>query len=442
MLFIQIVFIIICCLITKSIPNSVVRKIMLFFELLYSLQIVLAIIDPLQVHPIGLSTILMFNLQLLFFPLGARAFMNNNVKRVAIAQNNELRYIEVNSVLFYIQIVVFLITLYNYNRMQAYMGTLDGLTNLSREYYYSGFYSGAELMLNSFLDGYRLISVYLLYQLLFFRKRKLSTKEIIFIVLGVATLVLSSMTSMGRAVILKLAILLILVYFLSQERAKEKTKTIKRSALIILVISAAVIVGTTLIRFNYVADEAGDIIKESYYELLIEPFIEYFYVPIQAFDFGKDTILNFNVPFMGGAELAGIIDFLMTPLVVLDHAIGDYTINNIIGARMTPQFFFETGQGWNALFTGASNYYIDLGWFGFIVFPFLHGFLLALFTIKSRYSTVALLLLVFLFDCSFSHLTSSGIQSMRTAFYFIWVFLIIRLSRSYTKESITLNRAT
>ena len=116
---------------------------------------------------------------------------------------------------------------------------------------------------------------------------------------------------MGRGVIIKLAVILVFVYILGKERAPERISRIKKSAIFVIAIAAVVVVATTLIRFNSVMNEAGDVIKENYAQLFLQPFVEYFYVPIQAFDYGFEHIFHYGFPFVVAADLAGIIDFFL-----------------------------------------------------------------------------------------------------------------------------------
>ena len=167
-----------------------------------------------------------------------------------------------------------------------------------------------------------------------------------------------------------------------------------RPVAIVLIGVVVVLIGSaTLARFNL---EESDILLDNLDEFLYKPFATYFYVPVCAFDYGKDHVFGSLVPMFGAADLAAPIDLLLTPIRFFDQSIE--SINNTLGAKMSPQFFFPSGNKWNALFTGASNYYIDFGYLGFIIFPLLHGYILASVEIKSRHSGAWFVVLLFFFS--------------------------------------------
>ena len=178
---------------------------------------------------------------------------------------------------------------------------------------------------------------------------------------------------------------------------------------------------TTMLRANLTEidnNEIGD--------LFVKPFAIYFYAPVLAFDYGKDTILNYGHLYCGGAVFAGFWDFLITPFVVLDHSFMDLSMNGVLGSRMTPYFTFPHGQTWNALFTGCSNYYIDFWYFGFIIYPFLHGYVMGKLVYLMKRHLGIFILLSYFFFCSYKHIVSLGIQSMEVVFVIIWIIVSLK----------------
>lgn len=428
MLLIQFFIIFLCILGVRSLRDREVSVIILFFLIAYSLQLVFAEIDPFNIHTIDIVTIFFFNLQLIFFSAGAIYATRNNNIQLQKQTRETLPVININIWMLLFQLGVFLYAIYNYRRMQAFIGSQGGLTHLVRDYYYNEFFTGAGNFLNLFCEAFKLISLYFVFSILSKEKKQIKKKEVVFIIMSLLTYVLQSLTSMARGDMAALILVLLLFYFLSNKRAPESAKRLKRYFVIFVPAVFVIVAIATLYRFNAIIDGAANVTDiDNEGEMFLRPILIYFYGPILAFDYAKDSILHFDWWFFGAADLAGFIDFLLMPFIYLDHSLGSISINNIIGARMTPQFSFPSGTTWNALFTGASNYYLDFGFLGFIVFPFLHGLILSRLIQKSRVSSISMLLLVFLFFSSFYHLTSSYIQSYRIVFFLIWIFIIYRI---------------
>ena len=429
MLLIQLFIIIICIIGVCSIRDKEIKYIILFFLIAYSVQLVLAEIDPYNIQKIDYKTILYFNLQIIFFSIGALCAVNKKRPNIQHQVKNTLPSVKINWFIFLTQVAVFLFTLYQYRRMQAYISSLGGITSSVRDYYYTGFLTGVETYITLCCEAFKLISLFFVFSIITKGRRQITKKEIAFIVMSILTYVLQSLTSMARGDMAAILLVLVLFYFLSINRDPSSAKKLKKYFIIILPIVFVVVAIATFYRGNMFINGAANVAEiDNESELFLQPIIQYFYTPILAFDYAKDSILYFNSWFFGAADFAGFIDFLMIPFVYLDHSLDAYCVNSIVGARMTPTFSFPSGTSWNALFTGASNYYLDFGFLGFIIFPFFHGFLLSRFAYKSRSSSISMLLLVYLFFASFYHLTSSYIQSPRVVFYLIWMYVIYRLN--------------
>ena len=302
------------------------------------------------------------------------------------------------------------------------------MSNEARSYFFSDFYSSyTELLLNQVLDSFVFVSYFFAFGLLFFAK-KFSIKELYIIISTLAIVTLNTLTSFGRNVVFQLLVAFIMFFLLSRHFDKISFKKRAIPVLIVFVsLVGIVLVATTVVRAN-LGDVGG--LEGELDELLFRPFIEYFYVPVCAFEYGSQHIFNDIVPMLGAADLAAPIDVLLTPIRIFDHSI--YSPNEILGIRMSPVFNFpNSGLQWNALFTGASNYYIDFGFLGFIFFPFIHGFLFPYLGYRGRRRGSWFLIFFSLFLCSFTHLTCSGIQSMSIVFFVVWV-IFIRKTRAVT----------
>lgn len=398
--------------------NGFLQKTVMFFVALYGFQLVLAIADPYGYYRIRPSTILFFNMQIIFLLLGV-SIGTNKYGRLKEYDVPRIFNITITKSVLLIQTLALLLSYNRYSKMSAYMTSMNGLTDSARGYYFTEMYTSyTEQFLNNIVGAFEYVSYFLAFGLLFFYSKKLRWKEWYIIISSFGIIILNSMASLGRGVIFNIIIVLVLFYFFSSAYdQKAFKKRVRPVALALVGVVAVVIVAATMIRSNV---EEADFIYDNADEFILKPFVTYFYVPVCAFEYGSDKIYGDLVPMMGAADLAAPLDLLMTPFQFFDHSIQG--VNNVLGNRMTPRFSFPSGASWNALFTGASNYYIDFGFFGFIIFPILHGLLLVWVCNKSRRSGAWFIVLLFLFLSSFKHLVSSNIQAISTVFTFIWIW--------------------
>lgn len=399
---------------------------MLFIVAWYSLQLVLAVADPYNVYSIKPITIIVFNLQIVFLLLGVRVFLNKHIYYNIQYNNQAIFNINANIVLLIVHTIFLLYTYYNFSRMRVYLMSLDGLTNGSRDYYFTEFFSSyKEVLINGIINSYAMVSYFVLFGISFFHNKKFTWADYYLILSSLVTIVLTSLTTMGRFEMMELVIAFLFFFFYSRSvRDNRIRKRVSIFGGIILGMMVLVIFSVTMFRQNLMGDnfDSLGIMTESLSEFIVEPFVTYFYVPILAFDYGTEHLFNNLGPFFGGADLAGFIDFLLLPVTFLFH---DFpTLNNTIGSVMTPPFWFPSGMMWNALFTGASDYYLDFGYLGFILFPFIQGYLLGILSVKAKQRASWFIVLLFFFIAGYKSAFSSNIQSMSMVFTFLWIWLL------------------
>lgn len=409
--------------------NKFLRYLMLFIVAWYGLQLVLAVADPYKIYEIKPKTIIVYNLQIISLLFGVSVFFKMHIRRAIHYNNNAIFSINANAVLLIIQTVFLLYTYYNYSRMQSYLLSLDGLTQGSRGYYFSEFFgSYKDVVINGIISSFSLVTYFILFGLSFFHNKKLKIADYYLIISSLATVVLTSLTTMGRFEMMELVIAFLFFFFYSRSLDEKRIKK-KVNVFGIIIISMMVIVifSVTMFRHNLMDGNSDSLnsMYDSLSEFIVEPFVTYFYVPILAFDYGVDHLFNNLGPMLGGADLAGFIDFLLLPVTALFH---DFpTFNNTIGSVMTPPFWFPSGEMWNALFTGASNYYIDFGYFGFIVFPFILGYLICLLSVKARTNASWFIVFLLFFIAFYKSAFSSYFQSINLVFTFIWIAVLKRM---------------
>ena len=419
-MYIQLLFVVIYLFFAKRSckENSFLNKTVFFFVALYGGQLLLAIADPYKYYSINITTIILFNLQIVLLLLGV-SVAYNRFGRFVNLEIPRIFDVKINKAVLFIQLLTLLLAFLRYQRMSSLIMSMDELTDSARGLYFTDLYTSyTEKLLNDMVGAFGIVSYFFSFGLLFFHQKKLEWKEWFMIISGFGVIVLDTMSSLGRVVIFNIIVVFIMFYFLSSSYDKQVLrKRVRPAAFILIGIVASVLAYATMVRTNV---EGADLLLDNADQLIVEPFVSYFYVPICAFEYGSNHIFGDLVPMMGAADLAAPIDLLITPFQAIDHSIKG--INDILGERMTPRFSFPSGDTWNALFTGASNYYIDFGLLGFIIFPFIHGYLLVSICRKSKSSGAWFIVFLFLFMSSFKHLVSSNIQSMTTVFSMLWIW--------------------
>lgn len=418
------VYLFVCNAIVRG--NKFMRYLMLFIVGWYSLQLVFAVADPYKVYSIKPITIIVFNFQIVFLLLGVCAFVNKHINNNIQYSNKAIFKINTNTVLLVVNTIFLLYTYYNFSRMRVYLMSLEGITQSSRNYYFSEFFgSYKDVLINEIIRAYSIVSYFILFGISFFHTKKHTWADYYLILSSLAAIVLTSLTTMGRFEMMELLVAFIFFYFYSRSIRDNRIK--KRVAIFggaMLIMMVLMIFSVTMFRHNLMVDSFDSLgtMTESLSELVVEPFVTYFYVPILAFDYGTEYLFNNLGPFFGGANLAGFIDFLLIPITFLFN---DFpTLNNTIGSVMTQPFWFPAGKMWNALFTGASNYYLDFGYYGFILFSFVQGYFLGILSVKAKQRASWFIVLLFFFIAGYKSAFSSNTQSISMVFTFLWILLL------------------
>lgn len=425
MLIISVILLILYLVSLKLIRDSLLKKIMDFLVLLYGIQIILAIWDPYNYYQMSLSSVIMFNVQIVCLILGVLFYEKKHGRFIFPTIQFRWPRVNINTFMLIIITILFLYSLYNYNRMQSFLLTMATSSHEGREYYYTMFFPSYTLrIIDYFLTSFKYVAYTISLTLLFRNGLKLSLKEKYFIILTVLIYILLLLTAQSRLDIFVFVFMLMLFAYIASTYDKVKFK--KKILPFILVTSVGIVIlflSVTFLRANLTNDSFNlDLVDQ----LIIEPFATYFYVPILAFDYAKDTMLNYDFPLCGLCTFSCIVDTILLPFTLIDRSIGSLSMNTFLGSTIGTGMYFPSGEHWMAMYTGCANYYLDFWYFGFVIFPFLHGCLLSKVVYLFRTRLIPFLLLPFLFYISFRHATSLGIQSIETIFFIIWVLLIVK----------------
>ena len=406
--------------------------------MLYGAQISLAIWDPYHIYKVSFWSILLFNVQIVSLIIGVYSCKRTQKVRHLTPSDFRWPSIEINTFMLVVITILFLYSYYNYNRMQSYLALMASTSDEGREYYFTMFFPTYTLkVIDWFLTSFKYIAFFASITLLFNKGTKLKLKEIYFIVLTVASYAFLLLTSQSRTDVFVILLMLVFMTFVSSIYDLKKYKKVVLPFLVIAIIGVgAIFFSVTLLRTNLTSEG----LEASHVEdFIFEQFATYFYVPILAFDYTKDTLLNFGFPFLGCATFSAFLDTLLLPLTYIDHSFGELSMNTVLGSTIGTGMYFPSGKHWMAMFTGCANYYIDLWYLGFIVFPILHGWVLAKLVYAFRTNVAAFMILAFMFYASFLHAISCCIQSISTVFFLFWVFMAIKFrSVRYRREHRTM----
>ena len=425
MLLLSVILIFVYIFLCSRIKDPLLKKIIVFLVLLYGIQISLAIWDPYNIYKVSYLSVALFNIQIICLILGVHCCKKSQMVRNLTPSNFMWPSINVNPFMLVVISVLFLYSYYNYNRMQSFLTFMASTSDEGREYYFTSFFPTYTLkVIDWFLTSFKYVAFFVSITLIFNKGVKLKLKDIYFVVLTIASYALLLLTSQSRTDVFVILLMLIFMTFVSSIYDVKRYKTAVLPFMIIAVIGIGVIFfSVTLLRTNLTSD-GFELSRVE--DLILEQFATYFYVPILAFDYTKDTLLNFGFPFFGCATFSAFLDTLLLPLTFIDHSFGEISMNTVLGNTIGIGMYFPSGKHWMAMFTGCANYYIDLWYLGFIVYPMLHGWMLAKLVYTFRTNVISFMVLAFLFYVSFIHATSCGIQSISTVFFLLWVWMVTK----------------
>lgn len=397
-----------------TIKQSTIRLTITFIILILSAQLIFNLLNLYNIHTINNYTILIFNLNILSFLIGATLYKYKPVK-----SNKSIFYIKNINLLLKIIIVYTIISFYYY---QKFITILSQVDESSREIlfqqgtlftrYYEQFFFMYLVSPSKYLS-------FGLFTILLFKKVK-STKEYFLLLLCITNALILAQIGYGRFDYFTFAIFPIGFFILNKDL---NPKLIKKRFLpllfTIIIISIILIAITTAKRLNIDNFDANNNI--TVFNTFTEQCYQYFSFPISAFEYGIENFFN-NQFFWGSATLAGLEELITTPIRLLNKDL--FSTNNYIGnilSREIPLY----GYKWNALYTGVFNYYLDFGICGVIIFPVFIGYILSSLlakTINERnvFHTISFL---FFFSMCILNLFSSRFQW--TGFWFFMLELKI-----------------
>lgn len=265
----------------------------------------------------------------------------------------------VNSKVFtFILIIAFVMSTYYFMKMRVALAFYKDLGEIRGMFFENTLLGNTFFWLNHFfLQPMKYICVPIFgYMLLYKREWKL-------IIVSLFLLFYTSLSG-GRFGYLSIVIGVLFVFYVFSHKIKFKLK--HYFVLIVLVIFFFVLISAiTSLRSG-----------EGTFEEAINAFLSYLCGPATAFDY---AINNNYVEKLGGFQYGRYTFSSVEGLIMYIYQFlgGDYEdlINNLGDIKQNTQIVVGEGRLWNALYTGTFYYWLDGGFIGCIILPFIVGML-------------------------------------------------------------------
>lgn len=415
MLYLQILLTVTYLFFCKKISHKLLSNVLAFFVLILSIQLIGNLYDYDMVNHISNYTILIFNMNIIFFITGAYIF-STKIKKIINTKSIQLNIKQIKNItnikkLIVIQLTLLIIAYYYYSKFD------NLITSVSENEHVRGLFFETNFLFKSYteqffytyiLSSYKYVASFI-FSLLFIQTSK-DKFEILLMLISIIFIYLLSIISQSRGDIITP---LLYVYFLYQyvisTNKLQYIKNIKFKVLLLTFISFISIGSISLLRIK---DEITIInFINSFNDTVIIPVTSYLTFPITAFEYGINQLF-FDTPLMlGAATFAGLEELLLLPFEFIFK--GTNTTNSFLSSKMSI-FYNINGTNWNALYTGVLNYYLDFNILGVVIIPIILGYLLGKLSFLVSKSTNVSYLIFYLFYlyCLFKNLMSSPFQSL------------------------------
>lgn len=358
-------------LICRMRTNMVTKKILIMY-LIWTLTILgFSTFNMFGLYEVSINIYCMWIINILLVTFSVLILSKKKGEEILQKQKDIIERIENSKIIFYASVVISLLLLYyrvRYNKV---------IENLPLEYIRMArfdklFNSGIE----SIFFDYILINslrILLMFTAILIVNGKYKNR---IVVLGLISLVIYTMIGYGRMIIFEFVIYLIISYLtFNCRKIKIKLKKIIQwiGLGVILIFAGAAI---TVIRLKGVKSLNLDTIFE--YGILeqIKQIYVYFTGGFRTLDsFVKNGFYALNKMTLGRLTFGGFEDLL--GLVLNNIGYNFETINSLVGPITQSNVQIGEQVYINAFYTCLMNYYGDMGYAGIIIYPILHGILIA-----------------------------------------------------------------
>ena len=367
------------------------KRMLKMFVVYWIISIVLASIRILDIFEISFYTFILVYLGIISFSMGFLLVGRKRHNGMTFSKEDFSTQFEKIAKNQFYQIIMIIASVYIYSLLVIFFDRImlyGTLYNVRTDFYSNELYGPFFQQVNAFvLRPLWFISLPVFsYQILY--KRNLFCLVLAFYLIGYESL------GGGRIGYIRIALgVVFLSYCVLQTFKRQKRKGIAiivgSGALLFVLLSVITIARTEGIGGDGQTRQRG-------VETTLEHIVSYTACPIAAFDY---SIEHDYTNLVGGYQYGKLTMTSVTSLINLFSSRIGYTLPTL------PKSFGEQKQdvlidiapehNWNALYTANLYYYMDFGFLGVIIFPFLFGMLIsALITQLYRYRSITLLMIV------------------------------------------------
>lgn len=262
-------------------------------------------------------------------------------------------------------------------------------------------------------------------------------------IIGIINVILYMLIGYGRMSIYYFVQYILIAFFLNKDYNKVNKKRKLNIKKIILVITSVLVIflvsliptavrtGINIFDFNGIYNR---IINTQF-----ESIILYFTGGFRTLDiFLKNGFPNLSYT-CGRATLGGIDEIIGTLLNIIGLNIS--SLNSMLGTYTQIPIDIGVGKTFNAFYTCLMNFYLDFGYLGIIIGPFIHSLLLIAVTInyKKQKNLFSEVLLIYVINNAFSSIYRWNYQSGASAFTLITLIIINAIYAKNSKKVIDIN---
>lgn len=350
------------------------KSVLSFYLFIWGLAILLSALNLFHINIVSSNTYVLLFIHVVAFVLG---FSIQNSKRVEIRtinhasidyQINRL----VNNKLFRVALIV--ITLYVISLFWVYFRQImiyNNLADIRSEFYYGdNMYGEHYRIINQWLlKPFSIIVIPLFAYLCYNRRDKYC------LLIGLFLLIYNSLSA-GRFGYIKIAIGFVFIVFCLLPYLKKKAS----NWLVVLLVFAAVyllVMMVTVARLQSFGSFSS--MTETGREIVGENAVIAVTQPINSLDYAINAINQNYVDRVGGYQYGGLtltsLQKIVNPFLrIIDS--GFVLSSSKLDFKQEEYIDIGYIRDQNALYTSSLWYYLDLGWIGVILFPFLFGLLI------------------------------------------------------------------
>lgn len=408
--------------------DSLSKRIIIIYSILWGTVIYISSFGFLDFNPPSNEVLLMMAVHVLAFIIGFSIVPISTLEvRQFSIDTLDRKLDQLTSNKFFI-IITCILSAYIVSLVVKFFSliALMDVADLRTDFYESNIYGTLFSIINGpILSPFNLLLIPV-FSWMFFRKRNLLT-----LIQGIYLFGYASLGG-GRFGFVRIGIGLLFVGFCIYLDKSNKIRRIRQLVFLTLAIVAIIGLMTTL-RLDVDVNGKGGF--NTAVESTSQQVLSYAVGPISAFDY---AITNDYVDRIGGFKYGGLT--LSAPelfiYIILNKTGIKYgkAIDDLVVIKQDEYISIGDGVWWNALYTSVLFYYLDLGWIGIIVFPFIFG-LISRFLIKKMYKTSSMCCFIIITYVFHELLRSITDYTFVDVFTFMFMCILLFLSSSERLKS-------